>query len=281
MSRLNAIRWSHNDRYFGPFTYAADCSYRPFSVVLGSGRGEDCDWHEAGQSTCFLRFSALRRTLIIALPQFIQPSRNWVDTSHYGWTNNPRGGYWNIDPREYGFCVLDGHLSVSFGRITDDSSTEQRWGWFFPWKAWRHVRRSLYDLSGSHFATIPERARHNKVGDAAWRNHWAVETALEEACPTASFEFDDYDGERIVATTRIEEREWKKGEGRFKWLALFWPRKIQRSLDLRFSSEVGKRKGSWKGGTVGHSIAMLPGELHEAAFRRYCEQNNLIFVAND
>ena len=29
-----------------------------------------------------------------------------------------------------------------------------------------------------------------------------------------------------------------------------------------------------KGGTVGHSIDMLPGELHEAAFRRYCEKEH-------
>ncbi|MGE3247484.1 MAG: hypothetical protein AB7F96_22255 [Beijerinckiaceae bacterium] len=31
-------------------------------------------------------------------------------------------------------------------------------------------------------------------------------------------------------------------------------------------------------GTVGHSIEMEPGEIHEAAFRRYCAKNNLTFV---
>jgi hypothetical protein len=53
---------------------------------------------------------------------------------------------------------------------------------------------------------------------------------------------------------------------------------VRRSLDLQFSAEVGKRKGSWKGGTIGHSIDMMPGELHEAAFRRYCAQQGLTFV---
>jgi hypothetical protein len=38
-------------------------------------------------------------------------------------------------------------------------------------------------------------------------------------------------------------------------------------------------KGSWKGGTVGHSIAMLPGELHGAAFARYCEQHEMTLQA--
>jgi hypothetical protein len=47
---------------------------------------------------------------------------------------------------------------------------------------------------------------------------------------------------------------------------------------MRFSSEVGERKGSWKGGTIGHSITLLPNELHEAGFRRYCEKEGLKFI---
>jgi hypothetical protein len=53
---------------------------------------------------------------------------------------------------------------------------------------------------------------------------------------------------------------------------------VRRSLDLQFSSEVGKRKASWKGGTVGHSIEMQAGETAKAAFQRYCMQQKLTFV---
>lgn len=53
---------------------------------------------------------------------------------------------------------------------------------------------------------------------------------------------------------------------------------LRRSLDIRFSGETGHRKGSWKGGTVGHSINMLPGELHEAAFHRYCTEHEMTFI---
>lgn len=74
--------------------------------------------------------------------------------------------------------------------------------------------------------------------------------------------------------THIEEREWKFGTGWFRWLSWFRKPKVSRSLDIRFSEEVGKDKGSWKGGKVGHGIDMLPGELHEAAFRRYCEKEH-------
>lgn len=271
------IRWSDNDRYFGPFTCAKDGSSRWLALVLSSGRAEDCDWTDRGESTCTLRLSAFRRTLLIALPQIIQPSRTWVDTSKYEWSQGSKG-YWQIDAREFGFSIFEGHLSVSYGRVTNDSSTEQRWGWFLPWRSWRHVRRSFYDLTGEHFATLPERNGMAKLGQAAWRNQRTVEEAIESACPTVAFEFDDFDGERLIATTRIEEWEWRLGEGKFKWLSLFRHPKIRRSLDLRFSGETGRRKGSWKGGTIGHSIDMLPGELHEDAFRRYCAEHGMTFA---
>ena len=60
----------------------------------------------------------------------------------------------------------------------------------------------------------------------------------------------------------------------FAWLSIFRRAKIRRSLSLTFSEEVGPEKGSWKGGLMGTGIEMLPGELHEAAFRRYCEQEH-------
>lgn len=88
------------------------------------------------------------------------------------------------------------------------------------------------------------------------------------------FLIDDHDGERITATTHIEEREWKFGEGWFRWLSLFRRNMVRRSLSISFDKECGPEKGSWKGGTMGTGIDMLPGELHEAAFRRYCEQDH-------
>lgn len=110
--------------------------------------------------------------------------------------------------------------------------------------------------------------------DEQWRTRQATIAAL----PTVRFDFTDFDGEAIVATTRIEERQWKFGTKWCKWLSLFRHDKVSRSLDLDFSKEVGERKGSWKGGTLGHAINMLPGELHEAAFRRYCAEHRLTFV---
>lgn len=67
-----------------------------------------------------------------------------------------------------------------------------------------------------------------------------------------------------VATISVEEREW-----RWRWLAwLPFPRRIQRSIDVRFSDEVGERAGSWKGGCVGCGYTLLSDETPEECLRR-------------
>lgn len=267
MDRALRRRWSDNDRYFGPFTYARDRrGYRPLAVVLSSG------WED--YPGCSLRVSGFGHTLITALPHVVKLYRHWVDTSRYEWGKNPAGGYWDIDRREFGFSCSDGHLSVYLGRRTMDSSTDRTWGCFLPWTQWRHVRHSFYGLNGEHVATLPDTGK-SYLGNPG---RWERERAIADATPTIAFEFDDFDGERITATTKIEEREWRFGTGGFKWLSAFRKPRVSRSLDIRFSAETGKRKGSWKGGTVGHSIEMRPGELHEEAFRRYCAENDMTFV---
>lgn len=256
--------WSDTERRFGPFVYDGSSIFT-LGIELVS-RGDD----EDEQLSTSLRLFGFRRTLILLLPGWLmRPYAEKVKARSWDAATVERLGrdwYWHVEPREFGFTIHDGFISVSFGRQSYDSNTEQRWGMFLPWTQWRHVRHSFYDMDGDLFAHVPER-------------DWEAREKLETACPVLRFAFLDFDGEPITATTRIEEREWRFGEGWFKWLSLFRRPKIRRSLDLNFSAEVGKRKGSWKGGTIGHSIDMLPGELHEDAFRRYCAQNNLTFIS--
>lgn len=262
-----ACRWGDNDVYVGPFTFATG-AYRPLAIILASGDDE-------GRSASF-RVSAFGGTAILALPRWLVPTekKKVFPTSWDAATIARLGRNWYIDQtqREYGVSIYEGHLSLKFGRQTHDSSTEQNWGWFIPWTQWRHVRHSLYGLDGSLFAHVPEWGHRHGLGSYD-EFHRVV-----DACPTARFAFKDFDGEALTATTRIEEREWLFGEGWFKWLALFRECKLVRSLHLDFSGETGKRKGSWKGGTMGTSINMLPGELHEAAFRRYCAEHDMSVV---
>lgn len=268
MITVSKYRWSDNDKYWGPFTYAPNSDH---GIVCLIDSGED------EYPGCRIRLGAFGGTLLIAIPAIIQPWRKKVIVPE--WRTNGtaerlgRDWYFDEHRREYGFsysCDLGGvggggFLQVFFGRQTHDGSTTQSWSRSTPWNNWSHVRHSFYDLNGEHFHTTPRGVK------PFMSDEWEQQHKIEEACPSRTFFFSDFDGELIECKTRIEEREWRLGTGWFKWLGVFKKPIVHRSLDLDFSKETGRRKGSWKGGTTGHAIEMLPGELHEAAFKRYCE----------
>jgi hypothetical protein len=270
---MSRRRWSDNDTYFGPFTYASD-KYKSFAMVLGSGDDEE-------YPGCRLRMSALGHTLILVLPAIIKPFKRKVYPTSWDEATVARLGrnwYFDNHEREYGFSYSKdmggvgggGFLQVFYGYEIDMEGFRQRWSCFTPWNNWQHVRRSLYGLNGEHYWTEPKRNWKLLSMNERGLAH-DLDYKLQESCPTRTFRFSDFDGEVIDCKTRIEEREWRMGTGWFQLLSRFKKPIIHRSLDLYFSKETGRRKGSWKGGTTGHSIEMLPGELHEAAFKRYCD----------
>lgn len=254
---MRAARWSDHDHYLGPFTFAWGDYYRTLAVCLRSSDDED--------RAATFRVSLGRFSFLSVVPKWlIRPERKKVypQLDEATVARLGRDWYWDITPREYSISVNEGHLSIHYGRTTHDSSTEQYWGCFLPWTQWRFIRHSFYDAAGDHFWTIPKGMK------------WDERHEMEAKVPTVAFAFKDHDGQELVATTKIEEREWHFGEGWFKWLSWFRKPMIRRSLDIDFSGETGPEKGSWKGGTVGTGIDMEPGELHEAAFRRYCDQEH-------
>lgn len=238
-------------------------------LFISSGDGDE-------YPGCRLSVAAFKRYVSIRLPPVIKPEQKRVYPNS-AWdaatvARLGRNWYWDYTERQYGASLGDNFLNVSLGRVTNDSSTEQRWGCFLPWGEWRFVRHSFYGLAGEHLWTQLERDRKRGIdGYEAMRE-------AERAIPKATFCFKDFDGEEIRATTHIEEREWLRGAKWCAWLSWFYAPKIRRSLDIKFSAETGPRKGSWKGGTTGHGIDMRPGELHESAFRRYCAEHRMTFV---
>jgi hypothetical protein len=66
------------------------------------------------------------------------------------------------------------------------------------------------------------------------------------------------------ATVRQEKRVWRR-----KWLPFTNLFSLHRhTISIDFDREVGERAKSWKGGTLGCSFLMLPGESSEQALRR-------------
>lgn len=256
-------RWDGDtDRHFWPFTFSGPSRYRRFGIMLDSGA------QEGGEGDCHISFYAFGYTLICELPNVVPHyrERHWPKSWDAATVARlGRDWYDEVFPAEYGFTFSDGSLHVCYGAQTHGSDTTKSKCYFLPWRHWTHVRHSLYSLTGAHFWTEWDRKP---------RNSWEAWRAVKDACPKAQFEFEDYDGQRLIATTTIEEREWRFGTGLFRWLSWFRRPKIRRTLDIEFSGETGREKGSWKGGTVGTGIEMEPGELHESAFKRYCERDH-------
>ena len=251
-----------NDRRFGPVTFGSTDSWSPLRLVYSSGGGDEGDKHNS------LTAYAFGWAVRIWLPNIIPPWRRKIQAQSWDAATVARMGrdwYYDEHPREYGFSLSEGFFTLFLGAQTGDSTTTQDWSCFVPWSDWRFVRLSLYAPDGSHFWT-------ERAGTDTYEK--------QQACPSVQFDFHDFDGERITATCRIEEREWRFGSGWFCWLSVFRRAKIRRSLDLRFSSEVGRKKGSWKGGTTGHGIDMERAESPESAFRRYCDTYDLTPVAS-
>lgn len=235
-------RMTDNDYSWGPFTFARWT--KTIGILISSGDYEDPE--------NYIRINFFNWALRIQIPEILQPF-----------------GKYEEHEVEYGFRISDmgngyDFLQVMYGPQTHDSRTEKHWTTHFPWKQWRCVRDCIYTPGGDLFAT------ENRGSDRGFREFME----LREKCPKIDFWLEDYDQEIIKATCMIEEREWHRGRGDFKWLSRFYPVKISRSLDIKFNKEVGPEKGSWKGGTLGHGIEMIEGETPEKAFRRYCDQDH-------
>jgi hypothetical protein len=149
----------------------------------------------------------------------------------------------------YGFSFFGDSLSIyhgkSTGRPRDGSSTTIT----MPW-AWTHVRHSYLNDDGTlhHNAEKheyePPRDTEVKYGYTYARRNGEIQ--------------------QRIATVNGEEREWRLHY--LPWLP--WPRKIQRSINISFSDEVGERTGSWKGGCTGCGWDWRRGETLGQALRR-------------
>jgi hypothetical protein len=121
----------------------------------------------------------------------------------------------------------------------------------FPWalefyKRWEHVRvgREM------HWIEMPRNSSHGEL-------------AAKETHP---FTYTLRSGERQEVTATV----WR---GRMEWRQRWLPftslgNRTSESIDVEFSSGVGERVGTWKGGVLGTGWEARPDETNEQALRR-------------
>ena len=267
-------RYGDNDTHWWRFRYSPKSSgWTPTGVMLGtSGGGYD----ESDRAFNILSVSVRGRALGMILPQFVKPYgklRVYTPDGH----DEPRS-YIETFRREFGFRIVEGSLCFHYGAQTHEWPGCKSKHWFFPWREHTHIRHSLYDDAGDWFADVPNAAGNLDRS----RDVFRAARALEAQCPVRLFLFAENDGDLRVAQCRIEEREWRHGprKGLWRWLLAWKPNMVRRSLAIEYSSEVGRRKGSWKGGTIGTGIDMLKDETPYEAFRRHCTKENLHFISD-
>lgn len=155
-----------------------------------------------------------------------------------GWTDE-------CDPPKYGISIHNKTFWIYKGGKGNMDGGNKWWTWHIPFLTMEWVMTSI--LLKDNFWENETRGERKSFYKDEWKE--------KQASWTYDYT-DNYDGEIIPTTIYVEEREWRpKG---LTWTSLF--AKKRRTIDVHFSKECGKRKGSWKGGTLGCDYELLPNE---------------------
>lgn len=155
------------------------------------------------------------------------------------WTDECDGPKWGV-------AIHNNTVWIYRGGKGNMRGGNKWWTWDIPFitKEWVRTSILLKDYTWEH-----------ETRKSKGKNFWDEKWKSQQASWTYSFT-DKYDGQVIPTTIYVEEREWRPKW--LKWTSLFAYKK--RAIDVHFSKEVGKRKGSWKGGTIGCGYDLLSNE---------------------
>ena len=160
---------------------------------------------------------------------------------------------WYREEKKYGLSVFEKTLYAYWGWNCKS--------WEFPFVTYGScVRWERYKGAADAYFYCSERKEF-------WETH-PYKMKYEGGCqePTTwEYDYTDpYDGAVVPCKFWVEEMEWRP-----KWLK--WTKrfaKVRRYIEVEFSQEMGPRKGSWKGGTLGCGYEMLPNEHPTACIQR-------------
>lgn len=178
--------------------------------------------------------------------------------------------YDECDPPTYGIYYYMNGLVFCYGK--------KKKTFYMPWD-YDWVRTSYLKKDGTWEHETKRNRKdfyHEKWNNVFWRETYSYRYYLKprnkehksltgkrclliEKHDKETFKIQD-----VTATIKVEEMEW-----RWRWFKRFkFTSMIKKSISVDFSDEVGGRSGSWKGGTVGCSYAMLKDETPLDTLRR-------------
>jgi len=150
----------------------------------------------------------------------------------------------------YGVGIYDKMLTFRWGY----NSKSFRFPWYYIW-----TRTSVLCIDEVTWYNETIKTGHMEFYDT---KKWEGKLFSE----THPFKYTTKYGEEqnCLATITVEEREW-----RWVWFTwLKYTRKIRKDIEVKFSDDIGERKGSWKGGTTGCGYTMRKGETPYDTLKR-------------
>ena len=186
--------------------------------------------------------------------------------SMFGWHNvfkfpwkSKRFPYGDCDAPQYGIMIHNDTFWFHYGGKGNMNGGSKYKCWDIPFFTKKHVRHEVVcDLGDNDLKLIPYNQITNK------NNHYIPLRELDIVKKYHYDYVDSYDGEVCPCTYWVEEREWRPKW--MTWTKMF--RDVKRYIEIVFEKEVGKEKGSWKGGCIGCSYDLLPGEDPRSCIRR-------------
>lgn len=149
------------------------------------------------------------------------------------------------NPPKWGIQIHNNTFWIYKGGKGNYNGGNRWWAWSLPFITKQWIRTSILLKND----TWEHETRKNSKN--FWTDEW------KQMQKSWQYDYtDSYDGEIIPSTIYVEQREWRP-----KWLT--WTKlfaKIRTTIDVHFSKECGKEKGSWKGGCMQCSYDLLPGE---------------------
>lgn len=260
------MRITENDRKFGPIIYGPAGRNSGWAIHFNTSVYEEENDQELKHHN-HLWVALFGWIFYIPLGSFIKPYHTKIVPESWDEATIKRLGrnwYWDCDNRRYGISKHENHVSLYYGRQSGCSNEDKTKGWFLPWGEWQIEYVSYHHADGTLHAK-----QHHVKGRIV--ESYDEMRKKKEELNKLTVTVKDYDNQIIQAHLHIEERKWNKGRGSFAWLKYFVKPMVRRVLQIEFDKEVGTRKGSWKGGLLGTSIDLEPGEESHQAFIRYCK----------
>lgn len=157
--------------------------------------------------------------------------------------------YDECDPPQYGIYFYMDQFGINYGKNTKLYD--------LPWaKTW--IRTSCLKIDNTW---------ENETKKDRDKNFWDKDKwdgiLFSETYPYL-YKTNSGEAQHCLATIRVEEREW-----RWKWFTwLKWTKSTYKVIDISFSTDIGERKNSYKGGTTGCSYEMKQGEIPLQTLKR-------------